>query len=148
MASSISNGTPCCGIINVLNDDEVDGGYLIWLICRLESPSWSTKTIFITSHVFAFCGTHISVQISMIHAVLPRILEPLNDRRVDSLFWLAYATAANTSISRSLTTGEVLDKVNTSSRVSKNLRDSICCVKISDEFRSIIAHSCTEQHDQ
>jgi hypothetical protein len=63
-------------------------------------------------------------------------------RNKDSLFWLAYATAANTSINRSRTTGDVLDDVKTSSRVSKNLRDIICCINISDEFRSIIAQSC------
>ena len=59
----------------------------------------------------------------------------------DSLLPLAYAAAATTSSSRSLTTGEVRDDDSRSSSVSRNFRVVDWVMKMSEELRSIMAHS-------
>lgn len=55
---------------------------------------------------------------------------------------LAYAAPANTSISRSRTTGEPFCDCMTSSSVSKNRREEHWAIKTSCEFLSMIAQSC------
>jgi len=54
---------------------------------------------------------------------------------------VAYAAAETTSKRRSRTTGDVLEEDNSSSMVSRNLRDVHCAMNTSDELWSMIAHN-------
>ena len=67
---------------------------------------------------------------------------------INLLFPLAYAAAATTSRTRSRTTGEVLGEERSSSRVSRNFRDVDWDIKISDEFRNIMAHNYRQESEQ